>query len=247
MELIEPALYAVVYIAYFVTTPWRWAKERRRLRRLSRLWGAWAGSRGWTMRDRWEGMGTAFSSKVFGRGGTRRALFGYEGMFDGVPVAGFSHEHTSGCGPERETTHRHVSMLRVPGARFPGLTVTPQTSKTERDVQFEDTEFNRSWHVTGAVPRFTHDVVHPRMMQWLTSALLPRSSSVCFERDTILITTPGILTPEQVDDHLRLLTRTVALVPGFVLREVGCRHPLPIADSGPGGGLAFTAAASSAP
>ena len=236
MELIEAAFYAVVYFAYFVTTPWRWAEERRHLRRLSRTWGSWAGARGWTLRDQWPEMGTAFTSKVFRRGGKRRALFGYEGMFDGMPMAGFSHEHTSGFGPEKETTHRHVSMVRVPGARFPTLTVTPQDSKSDRDVQFEDTAFNRSWHVTGEVPRFTHDVVHPRMMEWLNSALLPGSSSVCFERDTILVTTPGVLAPEEVDDHLRLLTRTLALVPGFVLREVGCRNPLEISESGPGAG-----------
>lgn len=60
-----------------------------------------------------------------------------------------------------------------------------------------------------------------------------RTTTLCFEGDGVFMAILGDLEPFEVDEQLRLLTRSLAIVPRFVLRNAGC-HQLPeVTDAGP--------------
>lgn len=210
--------------------------SHRAAQRRKRRWAVWAGARDWRMVERWPEMVRAFRGGPFGRGSGRRAHLGFEGTFDGLPVAGFHYTYSTGSGKHRTTHHYHVLLVRVPGAGFPGLSFSKENWATRTfssDIEFEDVDFNRMWRVTGPSPRFAHDVVHPRTMEFLKSADVPPAESIWFERDAILVAHRGYLPEGHVDTYLRLLTRTASLLPRFLLDEVGAR-PFALTWDGPG-------------
>lgn len=203
-----------------------------------RMWRNWAVARNWGSHDTWPGILEYYRKGELmpSRGGT--ASYGYEGVFDGQAVAGFEYRYTTGSGKNRSTTYKHISMVRIPGAQFPGLTLCRETFMSRllggRDIQFEDNEFNKNWFVKGDVPRFAHDVVHPRVMQWLNSRAVPPMSMLWFDRDAIILSSTRATKPDLVDFNLRFLTSLTATVPRHVWEDLGVRVPPLVTDEGPG-------------
>lgn len=228
-----PLLMVVFFVALVIVV----VIQLRLRAQKQREWRLWASNRGWVLHDDWQQMVGQFKHGPFGQGSSRSAQLGYDGTFDGLSASGFGYKYSTGAG-NTERTHRfHISFVRVPGAQFPTLTLATESWVNRvltEDIQFEDAEFNRRWWVNSPSPRFAHDVIHPRLMHWLNTTPLPGFSTLWFEGDAILVATPGLLTPDDVDARLRLLTRMAAIIPRFVLNDAGCRDQLQITDDGPG-------------
>ncbi|MCC2594492.1 hypothetical protein LKO27_13870 [Tessaracoccus sp. OS52] len=203
--------------------------------RNKKLWARWSKARNWVFHEKWPEMARTFRGGPFNTGSGRRASFGYEGTFDGLPVHGFNYQYSTGSGDDRRTHYFHVDVLRL-GGRFPRLEIGRENWATRTfsgDIQFEDAQFNREWRIKGESPRFAHDVVHPRMMAWLQSGEVPEFSELWFENGCLLVATSGSRKPDEVDTYLRLLTRFASQLPPFLLAEVGLGR-LPITWNGPG-------------
>lgn len=200
-----------------------------------REWSRWVRARNWQFIETWSDMVGPFQGGPFGRGSDRKASFGYRGSFDGLEVCGFNYQYDTGSGDSETTHHYHVDLVRIPGAQFPQLEISPDGITKQlfgRDTTFENAEFNRRWYVSGSSPRFTHDVFHPRMMTFFLGPL-PTFSTLWFERDAILIARPGQSRIDGVDPYLRLLSMVARQVQPFTLKELGCQRP-EISDCGPG-------------
>lgn len=199
-----------------------------------RKWRVWAMARNWTFREDWPLILDHYTEGALGRGGS--AYNGFEGSFDGQSVAGFQYKYTTGSGKNRSTHRRHVSLVRIPGAQFPGLTISRENffNRLLDDIEFENAEFNRRWFVKGEAPRFAHDVIHPRLMHRLNTGVLPNFLTLWFERDAVLLATDGTLKPEFADFHLRFLTEIIASVPRFVWDNVGRTETVKVTNEGPG-------------
>ncbi len=205
-------------------------------KRDERAWRNWLAAREWSFIESWPGMKETFTGGPFGRGHGRRVTIGFQGRFDSLPVSGFRYTYKIGSGDD-ETTHDYqVLLVRIPGARFPFLTLGRENILTRafvRDTQFEDAEFNRLWAVHGSNARFTHDVVHPRMMEFLKGLDIPEMENLWLEGDSVLVSVRGTLAPSAVDGYLRLLTRLVSQIPPFVLNQVA-KGRLALTWDGPG-------------
>ncbi|MGV8847835.1 hypothetical protein [Tessaracoccus sp.] len=228
----------ILFTIFFVVSLLR---ARFRFKAQTRTWRMWARARNWGFHERWPEMVGPFTKGLFGRGGSRKAKLGYEGIFDGLQAAGFQYQYSTGSGKDRRTHRYHVNMVSIPGARFPALSIEPENWSHRvfsEDIDFEDAEFNRRWHVTCDSARFAHDVIHPRVMQWLSQTQLPVFSALWFEHDAILMATAGTIPPEAVDARLRFLTQWAGTIPTFVLKDVGCMERPGITAEGPGVTLA---------
>ncbi|WP_094404782.1 hypothetical protein [Enemella evansiae] len=94
-----------------------------------------------------------------------------------------------------------------------------------RPITFESAAFNRRFKVRGDDPRFCHDVIHPRMMEFLMARGAP-----AFDIDGGVYRTDFAYSHEAIDHHLEFLRQFLSWVPSFVWENIG--HPDP-PDFGP--------------
>lgn len=191
---------------------------------LQKKWSGWAHARGWEFIPKWQGIIEVFRGHPFGRGSSRRASLGFRGNFDGLPAGGFRYQYTVKSGKNSTTYTFTILFVRVPGARFPRLDFQPENWATRtfgRDIQFEDAEFNRLWHVKSDTARFAHDVIHPRMMEFLKREM--PSGSFWFQGDYLVCAIKNVVQPEGIDPYLRFMSQIVGRLPRFVLDEVGAQ------------------------
>lgn len=206
-------------------------KDRER----SEVWARWAAARGWGYLPMWPQMTRAHVGGPFGRGGSRRADRGFWGNFDRVPVFGFRYRYTVSNGKSSQTYTFLVAGVRFPGTNFPSLSLKRESGilfGRDKDLQFENQQFNETWHVKSASPRFAHDVMHPRAMEYFMGPL-PYFEQLWFSGDTLFASVKGDPDPLHVDAHLRMLTKFVSLLPAHMLRELRAQRFTPDL-SGPG-------------
>lgn len=223
-----PILFLVLFVGGIAFALVHNAKRKK-------LWNHWTQARNWQFVEKWPQMVGAFRGGPFNRGSGRRAFFGYHGRFDGLPIQGFAYQYSTGSGKNRQTHHYHVDVLPL-GGRFPDLNVSRENWATRTftsDLKFENAQFNREWNVRCGSARFAHDVIHPRVMDWLMGAQVPHFADLWFENGCLLVSSTGVRRPEHVDAYLRFLTQFVSHLPRFVLDEVGIQPPR-ITWDGPG-------------
>ncbi len=208
-------------------------------RERSAVWQRWVHARNWEHLSSWPSMVNAHQGGPFGKGGRRRADRGFIGTFDRLPVFGFRYRYTVSSGKSSQTYSFLVCGVRFPGAAFPPLRILHESGiifGRDKDLQFENVQFNEYWHVKSPSPRFAHDVLHPRTMEYLMGPL-PRFGELWFDRDVMFAVIPGDPAPGMVDALLRTLTGFSALLRPHLLREVGTAAR-DVDSSGPGVSLA---------
>lgn len=94
-----------------------------------------------------------------------------------------------------------------------------------RPITFESSAFNRMFKVRGDDPRFCHDVIHPRMMEFLMARGAP-----AFDIEGGIYHVGFDYQHEAIDYHLEFLRQFLSWVPSFVWENLG--HPEP-PDFGP--------------
>lgn len=234
-RIVETMLFPLFFVipVIIIVLGLRYAQKRRAEQ--SRLWGTWTSAREWLYHDRWPALVRRFRGGPFGRGSSRKAHFGFEGTFNGLPAIGFNYEYTVSSG-KNSTTYRHrILALRIDGARFPRFDVR-RRSWGSRGVTFENVVFNKRWRVEAGSQRFAYDFMNPRVMEALLGPHAP-FQRMWLEGDHLLVQCDHRTTPDQIDSFLMFMSRILELQPDFLFREVGARPPQ-ITDTGPGIDLA---------
>ena len=194
---------------------------RRRRQRVT----AWAAANGWVYRaadpeltERWRGA-------PFGVGSSRRATEVLTGTWQGRPATSLKYRYSTSSGNEQTTYTFHVLVIALP-AFLPTLELMPESLGARlakavggQDLEFESADFNRAWRVTSRMPRFAHDVVHPRLMERL---LRPGArANLRIEGTDILTWSAGVPDLDLVAARLGLLDAVVRSIPRFVWLEHG--------------------------
>lgn len=178
--------------------------------------------------------------RPFGEGHSRRTENVITGTARGtVPLVAFNYQwkttHTrtvsDGKGGTRTETYtkdhaQPILALRLP-VPTPNLVIGADSLFGRLfgggTIDFESSEFNRVFDVTSSHPKFAHDVIHPRMMEFLLQARPPQ---LIMYRG-MLISYPGVHDPSEVARLSDLLVAFLARIPGFVWRDLGVTPPVP--------------------
>jgi hypothetical protein len=93
-------------------------------------------------------------------------------------------------------------------------------------IDFESSDFNQTFDVTSSHPKFAHDVVHPRMMEFLLRARPPQ---LIMARG-MMITYPTVHDTVEITRLADLSCAFLSRIPSFVWRDLGVEPPVPSAD-----------------
>lgn len=162
------------------------------------------------------------------RGEAERALFGdHYGMrwvaltHHWTTTTTTSSTDANGNTTTQTQTHHHredLFQVWVPQG-FGNLSVN-RFELFARPINFESAAFNRMFKVRGDSPRFCHDVIHPRMMQFLLARGAP-----AFDIENGIYHVDFDYSHEAIDYHLEFLRQFFTWIPSFVWENVGYPDP----------------------
>ncbi|MGO1972577.1 MAG: hypothetical protein ACTH2Q_06420 [Propionibacteriaceae bacterium] len=105
------------------------------------------------------------------------------GANDGLAVEGFEHHwkttrtetytDSQGQSRTRTVTDHHSEVVCAVTVPFHFMDLSVNGKGRGEKVQFESEQFNDRYKVRTANPKFSYDVIHPRMMEWLTAVGAP--------------------------------------------------------------------------
>lgn len=161
------------------------------------------------------------------KGSNRYAFNILEGVYHTQKVIVFdyhyeTHSHSSKGG--RRTHHHYFSffILVVPQA-FPELTIGRETflSKIAQavgydDIDFESSEFSRTFVVRSKDKKFAYDVCNPKMMEYL---LRNRDLTIEMDGPAIAIGFSRRLAPNQIENNLNRLLWIRSLMPDYLFES----------------------------
>ena len=127
----------------------------------------------------------------------------------------------------RTVTDNHVEVIHEVTLPFaiPDLEIT-NDSRWGRlfrgaSIDFELEEFNRAYDVRSSVPKFAHDVLHPRQIEYLMSV---RAMPFTISHGRVRIRALEH-TPEAIGYELDVLAGFLARIPVFVWQDLGVNEP----------------------
>jgi hypothetical protein len=191
--------------------------RRARQRHIARL-SAWAAHHGFQY---WPRDQTALSlsrQAPFTTGSGHEALDVLRGTFRGVHLHCFQLRYRVSSGDSQSTHDYQVVAISLPAMR-PLLDIAHENALTRRfdkDIEFEHQAFNDKFKVVSPSPRFAHDVIHPRTMEWMLAD--PRAHTIRwrFEGAWLMTFRPGRLKPEEVFYYAEFLHQVLEQVPEHV-------------------------------
>ena len=193
-------------------------------------WRHWATLRGLQFFPAWEHMTGTFRGGGLHLGGQRAITVGWQGSYAGLPCFGF--RATAGTDP---AGHLYVVAIRVPGVRFPWLSIEVADFTQHGPGLAIEPDFDLAYRVSSAHPQFAHDVLSEAMRQLLIP-LTADFSEIWFEHDAILLSARGRVDPDHVDRYLDVLRRMVDAIDSRVLDAIRPRpfqRALPAYPAGP--------------
>ncbi|MCG6568772.1 hypothetical protein [Tessaracoccus sp. ZS01] len=177
-------------------------------------WRHWATLRNLHFFPAWEAMTGTFRGGGLHVGGQRAITVGWSGTYAGLPCFGF--RATAGSDP---AGHLHVVALRVPGVRFPWLSIeVADFTQSGPGIPIE-ADFDLAWRVSAAHPQFANDVLNEAVRQLLIP-ITADFSEIWFEHDAVLLSARGRVDPEHVDRYLDLLRKMVDAIDSRVLDAI---------------------------
>ncbi|MFG3339703.1 hypothetical protein [Glycomyces sp. NPDC048151] len=136
----------------------------------------------------------------FSYGSGREARDVLRGTYRGEHMHCFQLRYRTGSG-DNETTHDHqVVAISLPASR-PPLDIAHENALTRRfgdDIEFENQAFNDLFKIVSASPRFAHDVIHPRTMEWMLADHRARTIRWRFEGAWLMTFRDGPLNLNEV-------------------------------------------------
>jgi hypothetical protein len=155
----------------------------------------------------------------FTLGSGREAIDVFRGPFRDAHLHCFQYRYRTSDGDNNTTTHDYqVVAISLPAMR-PLLDIAHENSLTRRfgkDLAFENQAFNDRFKIASPSPRFAHDVIHPRTMEWMLAD--PRAQVIRwrFEGSWLMTFRPGPLKPDEVFYYAEFLHQVLAQVPKHV-------------------------------
>jgi hypothetical protein len=194
-----------------------WYSVRSRKRRIAEL-AAWAAHHGFHYWPQ-ERSALALSRQApFTTGHGHQALDVLRGTYKGAHLHCFQLRFRTGNG-EHESTHDYqVVAISLPATR-PLLDIAHENSLTRRfgaDLAFENQAFNDRFKIASPSPRFAHDVIHPRTMEWMLADPRAHRLRWRFEGAWLMTFRQGRLNPHEVFYYADFLHQVLAQVPKHV-------------------------------
>lgn len=229
MEVLLVFLLGVIIFGAFGFWNYRRGKKRQA------LLAAWAEARNWqhaktdySLRQRWNS--TPFTA---GPGNSPRVadvmwgpVTASNGQVRQAMTFYFSYTVTSGSGDNRSSTtyHHHVTCIFF-HLKTPLLEVTRENFGTKftkffgaQDIQFESEEFNKAWRIQADNLKFAHDVLHPRMMEYLMT-LVSSGLSFVLPGDCVMVFNKDVLKMSAVDPMIAVCNRIMDQIPAHVYED----------------------------
>lgn len=218
--LVIGGIVVVGAILYF-----QWQSHKKKVAEFTNF----AKQRGWQYLQHDRGLGRRFLGKPFDDGRNRRGKHALRGKHRDRHVLAFeySYQEVQGSGDNRKTKTYHytVAALKLP-KDMPTLQVGPEGWGSKlvgavgfRDLQLESEEFNKKFRIKGENDKFSYDVLHPRMMEWLLADQRAQSVPFRFERGDLVAWTEGKIDLQRVDWMVEYICDIVDRVPGFVWKS----------------------------
>lgn len=210
-----------------------WGHQRRKKRQAGLV--AWAEARNWhyaktdkTLLQRWNS--TPFTS---GRGNKPSAsdvmwgpITSPNGQARQALSFNFTYTVSSGSGDdESETTYRHHVTCVFFDLRTPVLEVTRENFGSKfsklfggQDIQFEAEDFNKAWRIQATNLKFAHDVIHPRMMEYLMT-MTGRGFNFVLPGDCVMVFNKVALDLSAVDPMIAVCNQIMDQIPAHVYED----------------------------
>jgi len=201
------------FVAYAI---WRHAARRRTI-------AAWAAARGLSYdpaRDR------SFDRRFPGfgcleRGHSRFAHNIAEGDWNGRRVVTFDYRYQTGS-DKSEQTHHFSGIVMQGEIPLRPLFIRPERGLDKlgeflgiEDIDFESSEFSRSFYVKSPDKRWAYDVIHPRTMEFLMS--MPRYS-IEFLGAYVMVWGHRWFAPDEIESAIAVAEGLLDRLPEYVRR-----------------------------
>ncbi|MEU5153367.1 hypothetical protein [Glycomyces sp. NPDC021274] len=191
--------------------------HRQRQRHIAAL-AAWAAHHGFQYWPQDQSALGLSRQPPFTTGSGHEALDVLRGTFRGTHLHCFRLRYHVSSG-ESDTTHDYqVVAISLPAMR-PLLDIAHETALSRRfdkDIAFENRAFNDKFRIMSPSPRYAHDVIHPRTMEWMLAD--PRAHTIRwrFEGAWLMTFRPGRLDPASIFYYAEFLHQVLDQVPAHV-------------------------------
>jgi hypothetical protein len=158
---------------------------------------------------------------LMGFGGGRTVHHVVRGQYRGRRLQAFERRSGQARIIADPSDSEQVVSVALPAPR-PRLQVGPETGFTrsfENDLKFENQAFNDVFRVWSDSPRFAHDVIHPRMMEWMLADPRARRYEWRLDGVWISITWKGFLDPAELIPAADFLIDVLDRIPTHVWSE----------------------------
>lgn len=157
----------------------------------------------------------------FTTGSGREARDVLRGTYRGAHLHCFQLRYHTSSGDTENTYDYQVVAISLPAMR-PLLDIAHENALTRRfakDLGFENRAFNDMFKVASPSPRFAHDVIHPRTMEWMLADPRARTIRWRFEGSWLMTFRPGPLNLDEVFFMADFLHQVLDQVPKHVWSE----------------------------
>lgn len=169
-----------------------------------------------------------YSFGLFNQGHSKKVKNTVHGTIDGLEVAIFDYQYSTGSGKHRKTHYWSALMVTLPCRGE--LQIRPENFFDRvaaffgwDDFDFEYERFNRAFKVTGPNKKFAYDVCHAQMMEYLLE-----HPEHCWEiqGDRLLLYSHsmGTFDPDEVERSLRDVRGFVERLPSYLLGNRGAAN-----------------------
>ncbi|MQM24963.1 type III secretion system chaperone family protein [Glycomyces albidus] len=191
--------------------------RRSRNARIARC-QAWAAHHGFQYRPADDSVLRISARPPFTAGHGRSGVDVFRGVHRGVHLHCFEYRYRTSDG-ENETTHYfQVVAVGLPAMR-PYLEIGREgllPKSLGKDIDFENHAFNERFRVVSANPRFAHDVIHPRTMEWMLADPRAQSYRWRFEGSWLMTFRKGRLNLDELLPVADFLCDVLAQIPKHV-------------------------------
>lgn len=197
------------------------AAEKKRVAALR----SWAEANGWRFEDKdaLDRPHRYAAFHPFGRGSRRRASNVFAASRPGLDLEVFDYRYTVQSGKHSRTYHNVIAVARLPIAT-PSLSIRPESLGLKlfdalggEDIDVEDDAFSRRYWVKGDDRRFTYDVLHAPMQDFL---MAQPDRLWQWRGHSLVLVDSGKVRPEDVQRMAQLALAFRDALPRHILSEV---------------------------
>lgn len=160
----------------------------------------------------------------FDRGHSRRSSNLIHGRRGAIDWEMFDYKYTTGSGKNRQTHHCGVVLARI-DVVLSRMRIRPEGFFDKLaglvgfdDIDFESEEFSRRFHISSDDRKFTYDLIHPKMMEYLLGA--PAANWQLGSR-IVMITRSGRYKANELTGLMALIDGFVERIPNYLRQDRG--------------------------